>query len=170
MRLSLVLLSFVPGLVLAAVIVTPHYLHTATAQSPATTDKVENATIPQITIRDTINSTYTTSAKNEESEKAVIKAVKDRLIDLVHTVAVRNATITSTGTITNDHSKESITVNNNNTRILEVLVDQLKAVLNRTNSVSQVSNATLQIHTETNIMCVNKGTAHATCNIEMRIR
>jgi hypothetical protein len=170
MRLNLVLLlSIAPAIALAMLVLVPHFEHAATAQS-STSFKDENATAPKITIQDTINSTYAISdPKSEESEKAIIKAVKDRLIDLVHTVAARNATITSSGTITNDSLKESITVNNNYTRIIEVLTDQLEMVLGRTNNASQASNVT-QIHTETKMTCISNGTAQANCDIAMKIR
>src|SRR5215204_5144111 len=60
-------------------------------------------TIPMITIHDVINSTYIAPKEvdENESERRISRAIRDRVNDIFHTVVMNNATIISTARITN---------------------------------------------------------------------
>jgi hypothetical protein len=98
-------------------------INSSTASSNKTTEST-------ITIRDVVNSTYLASKGNvqEGSERKIVKAVRDRITNLLHTAVRHNATIISTATIINEVTNESNTINNNNTRF-EILDDQAQSAL-----------------------------------------
>ena len=89
-------------------------------------------TIPMITVRDVINSTYIVprDLDEDESERRIGRAIRDRINDVFHTVVSSNATIISTATITNSFLDES-TSTNNHTRLLEIIEDQVDAAIGR---------------------------------------
>jgi hypothetical protein len=128
-------------------------------------------TIPTITVHDVLNSTYLASKGNDPdgSERRVIRAIRDRVNDLLHTVVRSNATITSTANITNEFTNESITINNN-TRFLEILPDQLRIALDKIRTISQPANPTLEVQTQIETVCVANSISFADCNIKIKIR
>src|SRR5919112_795144 len=87
---------------------------TSTNDNSAVTSNNTNGTIPLITVSDVINSTYTIPKQidEDESERRVSRAVRDRVNDVLHTVVASNATIISTATVTNEFVNESININN----------------------------------------------------------
>jgi peptidoglycan hydrolase CwlO-like protein len=148
---------------------------TVTTNSSATASNTTIRTSPTITVKDVVNSTYIASKDDDESssERRMVRAIRDRINDLLHTVVSTNATITSTTTITNDFVRE-VTIINNNTRLLEeVLPAQLGVALDRIRalgSVSQTANSTLELHTDVEMMCIANSTSLANCDVNMRIR
>jgi hypothetical protein len=104
-------------------------------------------TIPMITVHDVINSTYIApkEADENESERRIGRAIRDRVNDIFHTVVMSNATIISTARITNGFLDESATINNY-TRLLEVIPDQVRAALAGIRAISQPANPLLELH------------------------
>ena len=148
---------------------------TATSNSSATSSNNTARTSPTITVKDVVNSTYVASKEGDEgsSERRIVRAIRDRINDLLHTVVSTNATIISTATITDDFVRE-VTIINNNTRLLEeVLPAQVGVALDRIGalrSISQTANSMLELHTDTEMMCVANSTSLANCDLTMRIR
>ena len=128
-------------------------------------------TIPTITVRDVINSTYIVprDLDEDESERRIGRAIRDRINDVFHTVVASNATIISTATITNDFLDESTTINNH-TRLLEIIPDQLEAALAGIRAMSQPANPLLELHTDIETVCIANDTSLADCNMNIRIR
>ena len=128
-------------------------------------------TIPMITVHDVINSTYTAPKEvdEDESERRISRAVRDRINDIFHTVVMSNATITSTARITNDFVDESTTINNY-TRLLEIIPDQVEAALAGIRAMSQPANPLLELHTDIETVCIANNTSLADCSIDIRIR
>src|SRR5215208_987873 len=128
-------------------------------------------TIPMITVHDVINSTYTApkEADEDESERRISRAVRDRINDIFHTVVMSNATIISTAIITNDFVDESTTINNY-TRLLEIIPDQVEAALTGIRAMSQPANPLLELHTDIETVCIANDTSLADCSIDIRIR
>jgi hypothetical protein len=148
---------------------------TVTTNSSAAPSNTTVRTSPTITVKDVVNSTYIASKDDDESssERRIVRAIKDRIDDLLHTVVSTNATIISTATITNDFVRE-VTIINNTTRLLEeVLPAQLGVALDRIRalgSISQTANSTLELHTDVEMMCIANSTSLANCDVNMRIR
>ena len=127
--------------------------------------------IPMITVHDVTNSTYTAPKEvdEDESERRISRAVRDRINDLFHTVVMSNATIISTARITNDFVDESTTINNY-TRLLEIIPDQVEAALAGIRAMSQPVNPLLELHTDIETVCIANNTSLADCSIDIRIR
>jgi hypothetical protein len=81
-----------------------------------------------------------------------------------------NATIISTATVTNDFVNESITINNNASRFLEILPDQVELALERIRSISQPANPMLELHADIEVVCIANSISLADCDINIRIR
>jgi hypothetical protein len=128
-------------------------------------------TIPTITVRDVINSTYIVprDLDEDDSERRISRAIRDRINDVFHTVVMSNATIISTATITNDFLDESTTINNH-TRLLEIIPDQLEAALAGIRAMSQPANPLLELHTDIETVCIANDTSLADCDMNIRIR
>jgi hypothetical protein len=128
-------------------------------------------TIPTITVRDVINSTYIVPREldEDESERRIGRAIRDRINDVFHTVVSSNATIISTATITNSFLDES-TSTNNHTRLLEIIEDQVDAALAGIRTMSQPANPLLELHTDIETVCIANDTSLADCNMDIRIR
>ena len=150
--------------------------NTGSALDITTTNNTElssniTETSPTITIHDVINSTFIAAKEDEDASDRIIDAVGDRINDLLHTVVRFNATIISTATITNITNElinESAIINNNNTRFLEVLDEQVEIALDRIAVMSQPSDSTLELHTDVEMTCINYNTSLAECDIIMR--
>jgi hypothetical protein len=128
-------------------------------------------TIPTITVLDVINSTYIVprDLDEDESETRIGRAIRDRINDVLHTVVMSNATIISTATITNDFLDESTTINNH-TRLLEIIPDQVEAALAGIRAMSQPASPLLEIHTDTETVCIANDTSLGDCDMNIRIR
>jgi hypothetical protein len=128
-------------------------------------------TIPTITVRDVINSTYIVprDLDEDESERRIGRAVRDRINDVFHTIVSSNATIISTATITNSFLDES-TSTNNHTRLLEIIEDQVDAALAGIRTMSQTANPLLELHTDIETVCIANDTSLADCDMNIRIR
>jgi hypothetical protein len=128
-------------------------------------------TIPTITVRDVINSTYIVprDLDEDESEDRIGRAIRDRINDVFHTVVSSNATIISTATITNSFLDES-TSTNNHTRLLEIIEDQVDAALAGIRTMSQPVNPLLELHADIEAVCIANDTSLADCNMNIRIR
>jgi hypothetical protein len=128
-------------------------------------------TIPTITVLDVINSTYIVprDLDEDESERRISRAIRDRINDVFHTVVSSNATIISTATITNSFLDES-TSTNNHTRLLEIIEDQVDAALAGIRTMSQPANPLLELHTDIETVCIANDTSLADCNMNIRIR
>jgi hypothetical protein len=128
-------------------------------------------TIPTITVLDVINSTYIVprDLDEDESERRISRAIRDRINDVFHTVVASNATIISTATITNSFLDESTTVNNY-TRLLEIIPDQVEAALAGIRAMSQPANPLLELHTDLQAVCIANVTSLADCDMNIRIR
>lgn len=130
-----------------------------------------NQTTPMISVVDVINSTYIVPAESDEddSERRISRAIRDRINDISHTVVMSNATIISTATITNSFVNESTTINNH-TRLLEIIPDQVEVALAGIRAASQPANSMIEIHTDIETVCDANNTTLAECNINIRIR
>ena len=120
---------------------------TGTNNSSSTPSSNMTETIPMITVHDVINSTYIApkEADENESERRIGRAIRDRVNDIFHTVVISNATIISTARITNGFLDESATINNY-TRLLEVIPDPVRAALAGIRAISQPANPLLELH------------------------
>jgi hypothetical protein len=148
----------------------------ATSNSSAAPSNNTTETTPAITVNDVINSTYIASKGDDqdEAETRIVRAIGDRIDDLLHTVIRSNGTIISTATITNDFIRE-ITIINNITRFFEeVLPAQLEIAFDRISAIGPISqpanSSMLEIHTDVEMMCVANSTALENCDLSMRIR
>lgn len=130
-----------------------------------------NDTIPTITVVDVNNSTYIVprDLDEDESERRISRAIRDRINDISHTVVMSNATIISTATITNGFVDESTTTNNY-TRLLEIIPDQVEVALEVIRIISQPANPTLELHSDIETVCIANDTSLADCDINIRIR
>lgn len=144
---------------------------TDTNNSSATTSNNLNETIPRITVVDINNSTYIASNEvdEDESERRISRAIRDRINDVIHTVVMGNATIISAATIINEFLDTSTTINNH-TRLLEIITDQVEVALAEIRTVSQPANSPLEIHTDIDAVCSANNTTLAECNMNIRIR
>ena len=120
---------------------------TGTNNSSSAPSSNMTETIPMITVHDVINSTYIApkEADENESERRIGRAIRDRVNDIFHTVVMSNATIISTARITNGFLDESATINNY-TRLLEVIPDPVRAALAGIRAISQPANPLLELH------------------------
>ena len=130
-----------------------------------------NQTTPMISVVDVINSTYIvpTETDEDDSERRISRAIRDKINDIAHTVVMGNATIISTATVTNSLVNESITINNY-TRLLEIIPDQVEVALAGSRAASQPANPMIEIHTDIETVCDANNTTLAECNINIRIR
>jgi hypothetical protein len=144
---------------------------TGTNNSSSAPSSNMTETIPMITVHDVINSTYTAPKEvdEDESERRISRAIRDRINDLFHTIVMSNATITSTATITNSFVNESTTINNH-TRLLEIIPDQVEAALAGIRAMSQPANPMLELHTDIETVCIANNTSLADCSIDIKIR
>lgn len=128
-------------------------------------------TIPMITVLDVINSTYIVPRDfdQDESERRIGRAIRDRINDVLHTVVMNNATIISNVTVTYGFVNESTTINNH-TRLLEIIPDQVEVALEVIRAISQPANPTLELHTDIEAVCIANDTSLADCDIKIRIR
>jgi hypothetical protein len=130
-----------------------------------------NQTVPMISVVDVINSTYIASKEvdEDESERRISRAIRDRINDVSHTVVMSNATIISTATITNDFVNESTTINNF-TRLLEIIPDEVEVALAGIRANSQPANPLLELHTDIEMVCSANNTTLADCDMTIRMR
>jgi hypothetical protein len=143
---------------------------TGTNESTAAPSNNITEPIPMITVVDVINSTYIVPKEiDSETEGRIERAVRDKINDVLHTIVIPNATIISSPTVTNDFVSESITVNNNVSRFLEVLPDQIEIALERIRSISQPANPMLELHADFESVCIVNSTSLADCDINIRI-
>jgi hypothetical protein len=144
---------------------------TGTNNSSSTPSSNMTETIPMITVHDVINSTYIApkEADENESERRIGRAIRDRVNDIFHTVVMSNATIISTVRITNGFLDESATINNY-ARLLEVIPDQVRAALAGIRAISQPANPLLELHTDIETVCIANNTSLADCSIDIRMR
>lgn len=128
-------------------------------------------TIPMITVLDVINSTYIVPRDfdEDESERRIGRAIRDRINDVLHTVVMNNATIISNVTVTYGFVNESTTINNH-TRLLEIIPDQVEVALEVIRAISQPANPMLELHTDIEAVCIANDTSLADCDIKIRIR
>jgi hypothetical protein len=143
----------------------------STNGNSAVTSSNTNGTIPLITVSDVINSTYSTPKQidEDESERRIGRAVRDRVNDVLHTVVASNATIISTATVSNEFVNESITMNNY-TRLLEIIPDQVEVALAGIRAELQPADSLLELHTDIETVCIANDTSLAECNMNIRIR
>jgi hypothetical protein len=139
------------------------------ASSPALSSNLTETT-PTITVTDTINSTYTAPKDLDEndSERRIARGIRDRVNDVLHTVVSSNATIITAATITNDFVNESTTTNNN-TRLFEVIPDQVQIAFERIRALSQPANPLLELHADIDAICIANNTTVADCDVNIRI-
>ena len=144
---------------------------TGTNNSSSAPSSNMTETVPMITVHDVINSTYATPKEvdEDESERRISRAVRDRINDIFHTVVMSNATVISTARITNDFVDESTTINNY-TRLLEIIPDQVEAALAGIRAISQPANPLLELHTDIETVCIANNTSLADFSIDIRIR
>lgn len=144
---------------------------TGTNGTMSTSSGNTNQTTPMISVVDVINSTYIvpTETDEDDSERRISRAIRDRINDISHTVVMSNATIISTATITNSFVNESTTINNY-TRLLEIIPDQVEVALTGIRAASQPANPMIEIHTDIETVCGANNTTLAECNIKIRIR
>jgi hypothetical protein len=144
---------------------------TSTNDNSAVTSNNTNGTIPLITVSDVINSTYTIpkQLEEDESERRISRAVRDRVNDVLHTVVASNATIISTATVTNGFVNESININNY-TRLLEIIPDQVEVAMAAIRAGLQPADILLELHADIETVCVANDTSLAECNINVRLR
>ena len=144
---------------------------TGTIGAMSTSSGNTNQTTPMISVVDVINSTYIvpTETDEDDSERRISRAIRDRINDISHTVVMGNATIISTATITNSFVNESTTINNY-TRLLEIIPDQVEVALAGIRAASQPANPMIEIHTDIETACDANNTTLAVCNIKIRIR
>ena len=135
---------------------------TGTNNSSSTPSSNMTETIPMITVHDVINSTYIAPKETDEneSERRIGRAIRDRVNDIFHTVVMSNATIISTARVTNGFLDESATINNY-TRLLEVIPDQVRAALAGIRAISQPANPLLELHTDIEMVCIANNTSLA---------
>jgi hypothetical protein len=128
-------------------------------------------TMPVIKVHDVVNSTYIAPKEvdDQESERRISRAVRDRINDISHTIVMNNATIISAATITNGFLDESTTINNY-TRLLEIIPDQVEAALSGIRAMSQSTNPLLELHTDIESVCIANNTSLADCDLNIRIR
>jgi hypothetical protein len=143
---------------------------TGTNDSSSVSSGNMTETIPMITVHDVINSTYIApkALDEDESERRISKALRDRINDIAHTLVRSNATIISTATITNGFVDESTTINNH-TRLLEIITDQVEAALAGIRSMSQPANPLLELHAGIESVCIANNTSLADCDMNIRI-
>jgi hypothetical protein len=136
----------------------------------ATPSSNMNETVPRITVVDVINSTYIAPKEvdEDESERRISRAIRDRINDVIHTIVMSNATIISTATITNSFVEESTTINNY-TRLLEIIPDQVEVALEEIRAVSQPTNPLIELHTDIDMVCSADNTTLAECDLNIRI-
>ncbi len=151
--------------------IVPVSITTGTNDSSAAPSSNMNETIPLITVVDVINSTYSTPTEidEDESERRIGRAVRDRINDVLHTVVASNATIISTATISNVSVNESTNINNY-TRLLEIIPDQVEVALAGIRAELQPADSLLELHTDIETVCTANDTSLADCNINIRIR
>jgi hypothetical protein len=122
-----------------------------------------------ITIHDKINSTFTVSKDDPNATRILTRALRDRVNDLVHTVALRNATITiSDAKITNGLTNETIILSNNITSINSSVRRLANNILGGTTSTTGSSAVQLNLITE--MTCMNNiNRTSANCSIHLII-
>jgi hypothetical protein len=142
---------------------------TGTNDNSATPSSNMNQTIPMISVVDAINSTYIAPKEvdEDESERRISRAIRDRINDILHTIVMGNATIIFTATITNSFVNESTTINNH-TRLLEIIPDQVEIALAGIR-VSQPENPQIELHTDLDAVCSANNTTLAECDMNIRI-
>jgi hypothetical protein len=152
--------------------IVPTSTTTGTNDTTATPSSNMTESIPMITLVDIINSTYIAPKEIDEgeTEDRIGRALRDRINDVLHTVVMYNATITSTATITNDFVNESITINNNITRFVEIVRDQVEIALGRIRAIAQPTSPMLELHTDIEVVCIANNISLADCDIDSRIR
>jgi hypothetical protein len=149
-------------------------ISTTTGTNASSTGASSNMTrtIPVITVLDVINSTYIAPKEidEDESERRIGRAIRDRVNDVLHTVVMSNATIISTATITNTFVDESTTTVNNTRLLDEIIPDEVETALERIRAISQPANPMLELHTDIETVCNANNTSLADCDINIRIR
>jgi hypothetical protein len=143
---------------------------TGTNDNNATPSINMNETVSRITVHDVMNSTYIVpkEVNENESERRISKAIRDRINDVIHTIVMNNATIISTATITNSFVNESTTINNH-TRLLEIIPDQVEVVLAGIRAESQPTNPLIELHTDIDTVCSANNMTLAECDMNIRI-
>jgi hypothetical protein len=144
---------------------------TSTNDTITTPSRNTNQTIiPMISVVDVINSTYIApkAIDEEDLERRISRAIRDRINDISHTVVMSNATIISSATITNSFIDESTTTNNY-TRLLEIIPDYVGIALAEIRATSQPTEPQIELHTNIETVCIANNTSLAECDINMRL-
>ncbi len=91
-----------------------------------------------ISVVHVINSTYSApkAIDEEDLERRISTAIRDRINDISHTVVMSNATIISSATITNSFI-DQCTATNNYTRLLEIIPDYVGTALAKIRAIPQ---------------------------------
>ncbi len=143
---------------------------TGTNDTIATPSRNTTQTTPSISVIDVINSTYIApkAIDEQDSERRIIRAIRDRINDISHTMVRNNATIISTATITNSFVNESTTTNNY-TRFLQIIPDYVTVALAEIRAISPPSDPQIEVHTDIETVCIANSTSVAECDINVRI-
>jgi hypothetical protein len=146
---------------------TPTVANDTIARASRNTDQ----TLPMISVVDVMNSTYIVPKEIDEddSERRISRAIRDRINDILHTLVRGNATIISNSTIANSFVNFPTTVNNH-TRLFELIPDHMKIALVGIRAASQPADPTIEIHTDIESVCNVNNRTLAECDINIRIR
>ena len=123
-----------------------------------------------ITIHDKINSTYAVSKNDVNGTSILTRAIRDRVSDITHTVALNNATVTvSSAKITNGLTNVSTVTSNNN--ITTVRSDIRRLANDILDTVQATPGSSLvELNVISDITCVsNTDRSFADCNIDVTI-
>ena len=167
--------SLAPFLATATEVLAQSTIPNGVNQNNATSSTgINNApgSIPQtqtstITIHDKINSTFTISKDDPNATRILTRALRDRIDDLVHTVALRNATITiSDAKITNGLTNETIILSNNITSINSSVRRLANNVLDEMTPTT--GSSAVQLSVVTDLTCRNNNDrSSANCSIHL---
>lgn len=136
----------------------------------ATPSRNTTQAIPAISVVDLVNSTFTApkTIDEEDSDRRIGRAIRDRVNDIAHTMLRSNATIISDATITNSYHNES-TNTNNFTRFLEIIPDNVSGALEEIREISPPSQPDIEIHSDIEISCIPSSESLGECDINVRI-
>jgi hypothetical protein len=147
---------------------TPTVANDTIARASRNTDQ----TLPMISVVDVTNSTYIVPKEidDDDSERRISRAIRERINDILHTLVRGNATIIiSNSTIANSFVNFSTTVNNH-TRLIELIPDHMEIALAGIRASSQPADPTIEIHTDIETVCDANNRTLAECDINIRIR
>lgn len=112
---------------------------------------------------------YGKAIDEEDLERRISSAIRERINDISHTVVMSNATTISSVTITNSFIDESTTTNNY-TRLLEIIPDHVGVALAEIRAISQPTEPLIELHTHIETVCIANNTSLAECDINIRVR